>query len=231
VEISTRNPTPDILCIEVRDNGRGIRAETLAAIFQPFEQGDAGINATYGGLGLGLAISKKVLDAHGGSIRAESRGLGMGAQFFVEMRAVDAAPKENAAAEAIAPDREIPPNETRILLVEDHDDTLQTLLRLLKRRGYQVVPASNAEAASALAEAERFDLVISDVGLPDRSGLELMTELREKHKLHGIALSGYGMEADIERSHGAGFVAHLTKPIDFAALEKAITWALVTPRT
>ncbi len=224
VLIVSSNPTPETVRVEVIDNGRGIRPETLKSIFQPFEQGDLATNATYGGLGLGLTISKKVIDAHGGQIFAESGGLGHGARFVVELRTAE------CTGTAIAPHQPASPaaarSGARILLVEDHQDTLQTLQRLLSRRGFETACANTAQIASVLADKQKFDLVISDVGLPDRSGLELMRELKEKHQLRGIALSGYGMEADIERSHAAGFVAHLIKPIDFAALEKAIAWVL-----
>ena len=110
----------------------------------------------------------------------------------------------------------------RLLLVEDHDATLQVLLRLLTREGHQVTAARSVSEALAAAEEAKFDLVISDLGLPDGTGIELMKKLRASHGLNGIALSGYGMEEDLARSRGAGFIAHLIKPVDFSQLKRAL---------
>jgi CheY-like chemotaxis protein len=104
--------------------------------------------------------------------------------------------------------------QLRLLLVEDHEPTLQVLSRLLTRAGHHVTTASSVANALALAEIGTFDAVISDLGLPDGTGIELMSKLRARHGLRGIALSGYGMEDDLRRSSEAGFVAHLIKPVD-----------------
>jgi CheY-like chemotaxis protein len=113
--------------------------------------------------------------------------------------------------------------------VEDHEATLAVLTRLLRRSGHHVTPATSVRAGLAAAEGARFDLVISDLGLPDGTGLELMAKLRDHHSLRGIALSGYGMDEDIRRSHDAGFRAHLTKPIDYAQVERALEDLLGRP--
>ena len=111
----------------------------------------------------------------------------------------------------------------RILLVEDHAPTRLTLQHLLTHRKFEVVAAESATKAIELAQKQEFDLLVSDVGLPDRNGYELMADLRGRHPhLPGIALSGYGMEQDIVRSREAGFVGHLTKPVTFRTLEKVI---------
>jgi CheY-like chemotaxis protein len=108
------------------------------------------------------------------------------------------------------------------LLVEDNAPTRAALELLLKRRNYEVRSAASAAEAREIAERETFDLLISDIGLPDGSGYTLMNEFRERYALKGIALSGYGMEDDVTRSETAGFVVHLTKPIRMQALEKAL---------
>jgi CheY-like chemotaxis protein len=113
-----------------------------------------------------------------------------------------------------------------ILIVEDHMDTRTTLQRLLERRGYKVTAATSAEQALAAAGAGQFDLVISDLGLPDMTGNELMALLRDRHGLPGIAVSGYGMEEDVNRSRDAGFVHHLTKPIQLDRLTELIATTL-----
>ena len=114
------------------------------------------------------------------------------------------------------------PGSLRILLVEDHVDTLRLTARLLASFGHQVVAVESAPAALEAARREAFDLVISDLGLPEMSGLELMQQLRAQHHLKGIALSGYGTDEDIARSRAAGFAEHLVKPVDFAKLQAAM---------
>lgn len=212
------------ICIGITDSGRGISAEAIGKIFRPFEQGDENVPALFGGLGLGLAISKSIIDAHGGKIRAASDGAGHGATFqillpLVEDPAADVSP---LAGKGFQPEQ----RALRILLVDDHEDTRHTLQRLLTRRGHSVTLASTCAEAIACADMDTFDIVISDLGLPDGSGHDLMRELHSRHGLRGVALSGYGMEADIERSHAAGFSAHLTKPLDFPVLEAALQQAV-----
>ena len=113
-------------------------------------------------------------------------------------------------------------SRARILLVEDHSDTARVLLRLLERSGYDVGHADSLAAAKHLTEHRKFDLVISDLGLPDGSGLDLMRELRERHGLSGVALSGYGMDEDRAASKAAGFAEHFTKPVDPERLRSAV---------
>jgi len=123
-------------------------------------------------------------------------------------------------AEGDEPAREV---SLRLLLLEDHEPTLQVLARLLTRAGHQVVPVGTVAAALAAAKAGTFDAVISDLGLPDGTGFDLMAELRDTYGLQGIALSGYGMEEDLRRSREAGFMTHLVKPVDFGQLRRAIS--------
>jgi CheY-like chemotaxis protein len=109
-----------------------------------------------------------------------------------------------------------------ILLVEDHEDTSRVMTRLLRTLNHEVRTAATVASAIEMAKSHRFDLVISDLGLPDRSGLDLMRELKAAYGITGIALTGFGMEADIEKSREAGFAAHLTKPIRIETLESII---------
>jgi PAS domain S-box-containing protein len=214
------------LRIEVSDSGIGIASTELERIFLPFEQGGLTGNHRFGGIGLGLSIARAIVNLHGGRIHAESAGPGLGSTFIVELPRVIAAPEGMIASLPAA----TPPVKTetansleplvplRLLLVEDHESTLQSLTLLLTRAGCQVVPTNTVASALAAANNGTFDLVISDLGLPDGTGIELMEQLRDRHDLRGIVLSGYGMEEDIARSHAAGFVAHLIKPIDFTQL-------------
>jgi DNA-binding response OmpR family regulator len=114
----------------------------------------------------------------------------------------------------------------RLLVVEDHHDTATALNRLLTSAGYVVKTAGTVQAALELAESDKFDVVVSDLGLPDESGYELMQQLRDRYGMPGIAMSGYGMEQDIIRSKDSGFVEHLIKPVNIPQLESAIRRAL-----
>ena len=110
----------------------------------------------------------------------------------------------------------------RILVVEDHEDTLRSMKLLLKRLGYEVLTAENMEDALRIAEEEHFDVLLSDIGLPDGSGLELLKRIRQRRDVPALALSGFGMDEDIERSRDAGFSEHLTKPVSIDRLQAAI---------
>ena len=115
-----------------------------------------------------------------------------------------------------------PGRKHRVLLVDDHVDTCTGMKMMLERRGYDISVAYSADQAVEKASHEDFDLLISDIGLPDRTGYELMSELRKMKGLRGIALSGFGMDADVAKSHDVGFAEHLTKPINLERLEEAI---------
>jgi CheY-like chemotaxis protein len=204
--------------VEVIDTGAGIAPDVLPHIFDAFEQGGNDVTRTFGGLGLGLAISAALADAHGGILTAASDGLGLGARFTLELDALEVLPIAPPPAETKPPRA----RRLRLLLVEDHPDTSRVMTRLLRSLDHDVHAVGDVRAALRTAERQRFDLVISDIGLPDGSGLELMRQLRERYQLKGIALSGYGREDDMRRSREAGFDAHVTKPIDFDSLAAAI---------
>ncbi|MEY2564220.1 MAG: hypothetical protein QOH88_2413 [Verrucomicrobiota bacterium] len=228
IVIETFNPSPKSIEIRTTDTGIGIEADQMDRIFNAFEQGQSSITRRFGGLGLGLAISKAMVAAHGGIIRAESPGKDRGATFIVTLDTVsspvpasvvgDKRPSKGAEATGTRmkkPDR-------RILVVDDHFDTCTGMKMMLERRGYRVTVAHSADQAVEKTRHEQFDLVISDIGLPDRSGYELMQELSTTKGLRGIALSGFGMENDVSRARAAGFSEHLTKPINFDRLEESI---------
>lgn len=215
-EISIRTSiTGDMLRIEIADSGRGIEPGELEHIFRAFDQGSAKANRQFGGLGLGLSIARMFLSLHGGAISASSAGLGKGARFSIDL---PLGPTTHLAPASHQPTPAASACTGRILLIEDHADTLRTMERLLSRCGYEVVTAASATQARERLSGPRFDLVISDLGLPDCSGLDLMREIRLLHSMPAIALSGYGMEADLTNSTQAGFSAHLVKPIEIADL-------------
>ena len=216
---------------EVRDPGIGIDPQRLPRVFDAFEQGQRNITRQYGGLGLGLAITKAIVELHDGRIEAASDGLGHGATFRLRLPigaahlpalTADQRPVHPAAAAPSPPESEDRP--LRILLVEDHPDTADAMETLLSVVGHRVTVTNTAREALAAAEATQdgIDLVISDVGLPDLNGHELMAELKRRFQLRGIALSGYGMDDDVRRSQEAGFERHLTKPVNLQILQEAI---------
>lgn len=226
VAVRVAAPCPDDECVtvEVADTGIGIAPDVLPRIFGAFEQGSRLVTKQFGGLGLGLAITKAVVELHGGTITAHSEGLGRGATFRVVLPTV-ATPQETA--DAAAPEApKTAGRRARILLVEDHVDTAKVMSRILHAAGHTVRVADSVHSGLRAATEEPFDLVLSDLGLPDGSGLDLMRQLREMDGLKGIALSGFGMDEDIARSRSAGFSEHLTKPVSIDKLEAAIARVL-----
>jgi HAMP domain-containing protein/signal transduction histidine kinase/CheY-like chemotaxis protein len=213
--ITTSNDSKGQLRVEIADTGLGIEAEALPKIFDAFEQGG---RTQLGGLGLGLAISKTLVEAHKGTIAAQSAGRNKGATFMLVF------PTCEKAATQIAPPALPKLSERqplRILLVEDHEDTNRSLTNLLRRRGYHVQSALNLQSAINLGTKEQFDVLISDLALPDGNGIHLMQKLASKPNL-AIALTGFGMENDIRKSYQAGFQHHLVKPIDLNKLDSLI---------
>ncbi len=238
ITVETSNPSEDQIEIRTIDSGIGIEPEKIGKIFNAFEQGQSSITRKFGGLGLGLAISKAMVGAHGGSISVESGGPGRGATFRILLNTVaaPAADKSIAKPGPLAEKSSPPPpkdgeRKKHLLVVDDHHDTCLGMKMLLERRGYQITLAHNADQAVARAQEEDFDLLISDIGLPDRSGYELMKELRATRSLRGIALSGFGMENDISKARAAGFSEHLTKPVNFDRLDEAIRALLANHRS
>jgi len=209
------------LVVEVADTGIGIEPEALPRIFNAFEQGEVATNRRYGGLGLGLAIGRFVAEAHGGRLTAASPGAGLGSTFTLDLAAV-AAPARAGRRAARPADPARPAQALRILLVEDDQPSLRVLARLLQRRGCEVTTAISVASALEAGERGEFDLLVSDIGLPDGTGLDLIRRLRKSRPVRGIALSGFGLDSDLQRSFDAGFLAHLTKPVNFASLEATI---------
>ncbi len=232
IKVETRESAEnEKIIIQVTDTGIGLTPDEIARIFSVFTQGDHaddGGSHRFGGLGLGLAISRSLVELHSGTIHAHSAGRDQGATFTIELPRVQVAqPKSSARPVTLQTGSVQPglgkPNGLRILLVEDHEATRVALQLLLVRRKYKVTTAAPLAEARAIAQRETFDLIISDIGLPDGSGNTLMGELRDAFGLKGIALTGYGMDHDISATQAAGFVAHLTKPIRIEDLEKVLS--------
>ena len=220
LRINTGNDAGHNIIIDFTDTGIGINPELQPRIFEAFEQGGKGVTNRYGGLGLGLAISKRVVDLHGGKISVHSEGQGKGATFIIKLKAMETSLLEGPVypLDHNGTDK----RRADILLVEDHEDTARALQRMLENDGYQVSYASTLASARDLAGKRSFQLVISDLGLPDGSGLDLMNQLRHSSQVNGIALSGFGSDGDVAAAKAAGFAEYFTKPVDWERLRHTI---------
>ncbi len=210
-----------VVCCTVADDGLGIEKERLRSIFEAFEQGGAAMNRTFGGLGLGLAISRHLADAHGGSLTASSEGTGLGSIFTL---ALPASSLRKLSRQDELPGTVRPLVVKRILLLEDHADTSKLMAQFLKLQfKASVTRATNvAEGRDLYHEVNgSFDLIISDIGLPDGTGTEFLSSLPDDHP-PAIALSGYGTDVDVRRSREAGFAEHLVKPVDLDRLATVV---------
>jgi CheY-like chemotaxis protein len=225
--------------VTIEDTGIGMTAGEIERVFEAFSQGDhaAGRRShRFGGIGLGLTISRRLIELHGGRISAASAGPGKGSTFTIELPRVAEStgliPNTDAL---IAPGKPVeenaaPAGTRRVLVVEDHAPTREALAGLLRRRNLEVLTAGSIGEARERALLGNISLVVSDIGLPDGNGCDLMEELRRTHGLRGIALTGYGQEADVARSAEAGFIAHLTKPVHVQALDAALEKAWASER-
>jgi hypothetical protein len=215
ISIRSENTADGRLILEISDNGIGIEPDKIARVFNAFEQAERSVTRQFGGLGLGLAITRSLVQMHHGTITARSEGLGKGASFQLSFAAFDHAGAAQVPAPVV-----LPPRALCILLAEDHEDTRRILARLLEKYGHRVETVEDVASATRALETVRFDVLISDIGLPDGNGYDLLQRATAvQPHLTSIALSGYGMENDLQRSAAAGFSVHLTKPVDIDVLQ------------
>jgi len=230
----------DLTCVEstarltVGDTGDGISPEFLPYVFDRFRQAEGSISRKQGGLGLGLAVARHLVELHGGTIRAESDGLGTGAVFTVDL---PLAQERRDPARAEERRREVERRRNRpgavrldgvhVLLVEDDDDSRKLLGAMLKRYGARITSTKSAAEALRVFEGELPDVLVSDIGMPDQDGYELVRKLRALPPEKGgntpaIALTGYASRKDKERALSSGYQQHMAKPIEQADIVKAI---------
>lgn len=221
ITVSTSNVEGGKIEVNVVDTGEGIDPKSLARLFNAFEQGGNSITRDFGGLGLGLVISKGLAVMHGGIIEARSEGVGKGATFTVTLPTEDGdACLGDSAGVSAEPSSSAP---KRILLVEDNLDSGSLMKAALDMEGHMVHHATSVASALRAAAKEQFELLLCDLGLPDGSGFDVVTSLRGRHQIEkAIAISGFGMDDDIRKSKEAGFSGHLTKPVDLDELERLI---------
>jgi PAS domain S-box-containing protein len=230
IEIVTSNHPDTELSIAIADDGIGMPEELIARLFQRFEQGDIPPEVRFRGLGLGLSVAKALVDAHGGTLRAESKGPGSGSTFTISFPEAHAAARISGPAVVPAARPRQAPNGLRVLLIEDHEDTARVLEKVLQQMGHEVETASTVGTACQKLREKKFDVIFSDIGLPDGSGFDFIKAARELCQTPAVALTGYGMAEDIDKCLRAGFEEHLTKPIDIDRLEKTLAKILAKRR-
>lgn len=203
--------------ITVRDEGVGIDPAILPRLFNPFEQGGEDITKRFGGLGLGLVISKSIAEMHtGGSIHAQSPGKDQGSSFIITLETTEESDKSKIGRSS----------KGRLLLVEDNADSRLAVSLLMEGRGFFVVAVSTIADAFIALQNDSFDVLLSDIGLPDGSGHELMRHAKKQYGMVGVAMSGFGQSDDVALAKDAGFLLHLTKPVHASALESAVELAM-----
>jgi PAS domain S-box-containing protein len=226
ISITTSNDARGNIDILINDTGIGMTAETLSRLFVPFEQADRAHSTRYGGLGLGMAISSAIVELLDGKLTATSPGPGRGSTFTITF------PTTAPSTGGHEPEMPSPldSSKLKLLLIEDHADTARALVRLLGSRGYNITSLATVASALEVAGRENFDVFLCDIGLPDGTGFDFIEKIRQTRQTPAIALTGFGMQQDIERAQRAGFDAHLTKPVNLQKLEATI-WRLVQDRT
>lgn len=208
--------------LRVIDEGDGIPPELLRRVFEPFEQLGRTHDRSDGGLGLGLTLSQRLVQLHGGSIFAKSQGGGHGSEFVVQLPTIAAA-KVNAE---LPPSRPTRGNRVRIVVVEDNADARELLCRLLKTENYDVSSAGTGPQGLELIRESRPDVALVDVGLPGMDGYAIARTIRSQPDLNGIylvAFTGYGQSTDRQQAREAGFNSHFTKPVDFQELSQLLS--------
>jgi PAS domain S-box-containing protein len=215
-EPGTRSAT-----ILVADSGAGMTKETLARLFEPFMQGEATLDRSKGGLGLGLALARELVRLHGGEIRAHSDGAGRGAQFTVSLPQAENedAPGEPATANRIATGR-------RVLIIEDNVDAATSLREVLELDSHQVAVAHDGPTGLAMASTFHPEVVLCDIGLPGMNGYDVARAFRADEALKRtflVALSGYALPEDLQHAAEAGFERHLAKPLGMQALQDLLS--------
>jgi PAS domain S-box-containing protein len=216
--------TPTDAVVRITDHGHGIPPEFLPQVFERFRQADGSRTRAFGGLGLGLALVKSFISSHGGTVEAASEGKGKGSVFIITL------PREAPSASVSSPTKQTSDDaegkkRIRVLIVEDEPDTLEMLAAHFQARGFETLTCSSAKEALLIADRERFDVLISDIGMPEMDGLQLIAALRQRdgfRRVPAIALTGYASQKDVAAAVAAGFHLHLSKPINPVSLSEAV---------
>jgi CheY-like chemotaxis protein/anti-sigma regulatory factor (Ser/Thr protein kinase) len=232
IQVRLRRAGDDLEMV-VSDNGQGISPDFLPQLFEPFRQADAGSTRVHGGLGLGLSIARHLVEAHGGSIRAESGGEGQGATFTVRLPAATAHEIQLAAIASDMSSSDALEEETSllegacVLVVDDDDESRLVIGAHLEAHGARVITAASAAAALNLVQREHVDVIVTDVGMPGEDGYALMRKIRglpmpALASLPAAALTAFARDEDRDKALHAGFQLHLRKPVEARTLVDAV---------
>ena len=224
----------DTITLHVRDTGEGIPADFLPHIFDRFRQANASSSRRHGGLGLGLSIARHIVELHGGTLTAASEGRGQGAEFTLTLPLLETRTPVRPRASGVRPAVRSLTGMT-VLLVDDDADTREVVTRILKDVGAEVIPASTGPEALSVLDAQRPDVVVSDISMPEIDGYELLRQIRAREAPEGpatptIALTAFARDEDRGRVLAAGFEAHVTKPVEAADLIASVAAACSGPR-
>jgi len=210
----------------VSDTGQGIEPAFLPHVFEMFRQADGSNSRKHGGLGIGLALVRQLVQLHGGTVAAHSEGPNRGSQFIIRLPLLrETGPLSSSVLNASAAARLNIPPQTNFLIVDDSEDTIRMLEQLLRLAGANVTTATNGADALRLATDNEFDVILSDISMPEMDGFEFLQRLRQiKGRQHVpvIAITGFGRSGDVERARAAGFYSHLTKPLNIQALAEVL---------
>ena len=226
IELSAERDGEDAV-LRVRDSGIGIQPELLEEVFELFSQGATTLDRAKGGLGIGLALVKYLVEMHGGSVQAKSDGPGTGSEFIVRLPAVAADEQaKRILQDALAAEGGVQEHALRVLVVDDNRDSADLQAALLQHNGHKVMTAYNGRDALEVAVSFRPEVILLDIGLPEVDGYEVAYRLRQQPELDGVvlvAMTGYGQPEDRQRSQAVGFDHHLVKPAEFADLQNILT--------
>jgi PAS domain S-box-containing protein len=225
IQLAVERQGSEVL-VSVRDNGIGIDAEHLSHLFEMFSQGTPALERSGGGLGIGLALARGIVELHGGSIEARSEGLGHGSELIVRLSVAE--PLGEAQPLSRAEDEPRPSSKCRVLVADDNEDSADSLSLMLELSGYETWTAHDGRAAVEAARTHHPDAVLLDIGMPKLNGYEAAHLIREQpwgKSMLLIAITGWGQEEDKQRARDAGFDHHLTKPVNLADLESLLAAA------
>ena len=217
------NASEEFVEVTVSDNGIGMSAETTSRVFDTFSQAEVSLDRSKGGLGLGLALVKGLSELHGGSVEAQSPGIGLGSTFTVRIPFRTTEPKQETAARV--EDRSNVQPSKRVLLIEDNRDAARSMKVLIKHLGFEVDMAFTGPEGVDAARRLIPNIVLCDIGLPGLDGFGVARALRSDaatRDAYLIAQSGYGQAEDVRKAYDAGFDLHLIKPVNFSQLQKSL---------
>ncbi len=217
--------------LAIEDSGQGIDPVFLPSVFEMFRQADGSNSRRHGGMGIGLALVRQLVALHGGRITAESEGANKGSRFTVRLPLIYEVEASASGLRDSSPVDLNLPAHTSVLIVDDSYDTIVMLEQLLKISGATVTTASSAQEALRILTEKEFDIVLSDISMPEIDGYEFLRRLRQikgREHLPVIAITGFGRSGDIERARKAGFYSHLTKPLSLDGLAAVLNRVVET---